>query len=88
MRGLAQESVFRELKLAFCAVPALENLQFDKRFILDTDAIQYEFGAVLSSLENDKGEHPIFYYSRVLNPAEKNYFVTEKEYLAIVPAVE
>ena len=74
--GVSQENAFREIKLALCTAPILAKPRFDKPFVLDTDASQYAVGAVLSQLGDDEKEHPIFYYSRVLTPAEKNYSVT------------
>ena len=85
--GDEQEVAFKELKTVLCSAPILAKPHFDKPFILDTDASQYAVGAVLSQIGCDKQEHPIFYYSRVLTPAEKNYSVTEKECLAMVTAV-
>ena len=69
--GNEQEVAFKELKMVLCSAPILAKPHFDKPFILDTDASQYAVGAVLSQIGCDKQEHPIFYYSRVLTPAEK-----------------
>ena len=73
--------------MVLCSAPILAKPHFDKPFILDTDASQCAVGAILSQIGCDEQEHPIFYYSRVLTPAEKNYSVTEKECLAMVTAV-
>ena len=46
-------------------------------------------GAVLSQEEpNTKEEHPVYYYSRLLNPAERNYSTTDHECLAVIVAVK
>ena len=73
--------------MVLCSVAILAKPHFDKSFFLDTDASQCAVGAVLSQIERDRQEHPIFYCSRVLTPTEKNYSVTEKECLDIVTVV-
>ena len=46
-------------------------------------------GAVLSWKEPDaKEEHSVYYYSRLLNPAEQNYSTTDRECLAVIAAVK
>ena len=55
-------------------------------WILDTDASDVAVGAVLSQIQNGI-ERPIAYYSRTLQPAERNYCVTRRELLAIKDGV-
>ena len=59
---------------------------FKKEFIVQTDASLYAISAVLSQLDDEGTEHPIAYCSRTLNPHERNYTVTKKEYLAVIYA--
>jgi len=51
--------------------------------ILDTDASDVAIGAVLSQKVNDE-ERPIAFFSRVMNPAQKQYCTTRRELLAII----
>ena len=55
--------------------------------ILDTDASIYRIGAVLSQVQNGQ-ERVISYASRTMNKAETNYYVTDKELLAVKYFVE
>ena len=44
---------------------------------------------MLSQKEPDtKEKHPVYYYSRLLNPAEQNYSTTDRECLAVIAAVK
>jgi RNase H-like domain found in reverse transcriptase len=54
------------------------------RFVLDTDASAEQIGCCLFQEQVSGPKLPLGYWSRSLNPAERNYFTTEKECLAIV----
>ena len=51
------------------------------------DASDFAVGAVLGQ-KKDKKFHAIYYASRTLDDAQKNYATTEKELLAVVFAFE
>ena len=51
------------------------------------DASDYAVGVVLGQ-RIGKASHVIYYASRTLNDAQRNYSTTEKEFLAIVFALE
>jgi len=51
------------------------------------DASDYVIGAVLGH-HVDNRQHMIYYASRTLNDAQLNYTTTEKEFLAVVFALE
>jgi hypothetical protein len=57
-------------------------------FILKTDASGYGMGAILSQLDDNRGEQPIAFASRKLQPRELKLATIEKECSAIVWAVE
>ena len=67
--------------------PILIYPDFDKPFVLTTDASNYAIGAVLSQIHDGK-DHPIAFASRTLNKHEINYPTIEKEALAIIWATE
>ena len=81
------ETAFKELKSKFCDMPILKLPDFDRQFILRTDASDTGLGAVL--LQNYDGtDFPIAFASKKLSPAQSSYATTEKECLAIVWALE
>ena len=82
-----QES-FDILRNALISAPILAYPDFNKPFLLMTDASATGLGVVLSQQSEDKQEKVIAYASRVLQPAERNYSVTERECLAVVWAVQ
>ena len=82
------ESAFNLLKRALCEAPILTNPDFNRQFILQTDASDRGIGAVLSQLDDDGKEKPISYFSRKFLPREVRYSTIEKECLAIKLGVE
>ncbi|CAH2226625.1 jg26952, partial [Pararge aegeria aegeria] len=78
---------FENCKTLLTNDPILKYPDFDKDFILTTDASNFAIGAVLSqgTIGSDK---PIAYASRTPNESEINYSTIEKELLAIVWATK
>ena len=74
---------FNEMKNALQTPPILTFPDFNKQFILDTDASFDTIGAVLSQLGDDGYERVIAYGSHSMNSHEKGYCVTRKELLAV-----
>ena len=82
----SQQTSFEALKERLCAHPILLFPDFDKPFMLTTNASDTAIGAVLSQ-EKDNFDHPVAYLSRSLNKAERNYSTTEKECLTVLYAL-
>jgi hypothetical protein len=78
---------FKELKDLLSSSEILAFPDFEKPFILTTDASDHAIGAVLSQGQIGK-DRPITYISRSLNKSEENYATNWKEMLAIVWALE
>ena len=78
---------FEQCKQLLINDPILQYPDYDKQFIVTTDASNFAIGAVLSQKFDNK-ELPIAYASRTLNEHEINYSTTEKELLAIVWATK
>ncbi len=74
---------FENLKALISSHPILKFPEFDKPFKVTTDASDFAIGAVLS-----QHGQPVAFVSRTLNKHEKHYSATDKEFLAIVFAVD
>jgi len=57
--------------------------------MVETDSSSFAIGAILSQTHpSDNKVHPVAFFSRSLNSAERNYSIYDKELLAIVDALE
>ena len=74
---------FDTLKQALCSAPVLGIPDFSQVFAIETDACQTGVGAVL--LQNG---HPLAYVSKPLGAKNQGLSTYEKEYLAILIAVD
>ena len=81
--GREQAKVFETLKKCLTEAPVLSFPDYTKEFVLATDASNVGIGACLMQ-RGTKRMMPIAYASRLLNPAERNYSVTDREALTIV----
>lgn len=79
---------FKELKRKLCSAPVLINPDYTKPFIVQCDASKSGVGGVLAQTNSENIERPICYFSHKLNPAQKNYSITELECLAAVLSVK
>lgn len=77
------QDAFKELKKALCEAPVLALPQFDKPFLVETDASESGIGAVLM-----QEGHPLAYISRHLKGKQLHLSIYEKELLAVVFAVQ
>ena len=71
------------LKAACLQAPILAFPDFDKPFLLETDASGKGLGAVLSQKQADGQYHPIAYASRVMNKTKQRYHSKKQEFLAL-----
>ena len=74
---------FDRLKAACLQAPILAFLDFDKPFLLETDASGKGLGAVLSQKQADGRYHPITYASHVMNETEQRYHSNKQEFLTL-----
>lgn len=79
----AADQTFQSLKMALVSAPVLALPDFSQPFTVETDACDVGIGAVLS-----QQGHPIAYISKALGVKTRGLSTYEKEYLAILLAVD
>ena len=82
------QTAFEEIRRRLVTAPILAFPDYERAFILDTDASDIGIGAVLSQVQEDGSERVIAYVSRVLTKPEQRYCVTRRELLAVVTFVQ
>ena len=90
--GDQQQAAFEHLKEALVSAPILAYPSANGKYILDTDASYFAYGAVLSQLQEDENgieqERVIAYYSKTLSQAEQRYCARRRKLLAIQRSVK
>ncbi|CAB5199859.1 unnamed protein product [Rhizophagus irregularis] len=81
-----QQDTFEWLKQCLTESPILSHPNFEKEFILITDASADGLGAILAQKNDKDKEVVIAYASRSTNKTERNYPITDLECLAICNA--
>ena len=79
------EAAFLDLKSRLASRPILRPPDFSRPFCVAVDASDVAVGACLFQVI-DGIEHPVAFYSKKLNPHQKNYATVEKEALALILA--
>jgi hypothetical protein len=77
------EAAFQALKQALSQSPVLALPNFAKPFTIETDASDSGVGAVLM-----QDGHPLAYFSKALGPKTRGLSTYEKEFMAILLAVQ
>jgi hypothetical protein len=77
------QAAFDDIKVAMTKTPVLALPNFNQAFTVETDACQDGIGAVLMQ----QGQ-PIAYLSKALGQQHKHLSIYEKEFLALIMAVE
>ena len=79
------DASFQELKNRLIKSPILAHYIPDEKLILYTDASNFAAGWILCQIQDGK-ERVLEYGSKVFNPTQQKYCVSDKEMLAIVTA--
>lgn len=83
--GSEQQQAFDQLKAVLCSAPVLILPDPTKPFVLNCDSCKFAIGATLQQ-DHGHGLQPVAYRSKKLSPAERNYDVREREFMAILDA--
>ena len=75
------------LKATCLQAPILAFPDFNKPFLLETDASGRGLGAILSQKQADGQYHPIAYASCMMNETEQRYHSNKQEFLALKWAI-
>ena len=86
--GDDQQAAFDELKARFSSAPVLAMPDLTSPFVVEVYASYFATCAVLSQKVADDLLHPVAFYSKSLNDAERNYEIHDKELLAIIRALD
>ena len=82
----ACQTAFTEIKKRLSTTPILRGPNWALPFHISSDASDTAIGAVLGQ-QDGQALYAIYYISKNLAPAELNYTITEKEFLAIVYSI-
>ena len=74
---------FDAIKQSLMSAPILSIADHDKPFYVVCDASDFAIGCALMQRDADDNERVVYYQSRQLKPAERNYPVHDKELLAM-----
>ncbi|OWY94799.1 reverse transcriptase [Phytophthora megakarya] len=77
------QQAFDAVKLGLTEAPILAVADQDRPFHVVCDASDFAIGCALMQLDHEGLDRVVYYQSRQLNPAERNYPVHDKELLAM-----
>ena len=80
--------MFEGLKKEFTTEPVLVILNLDRKMRVEVDVLYFAIREVLSMSCEDERWRPVAYISKLLNEAERNYEIHNKEMLAIIQCLE
>jgi len=78
------QKAFDKLKKKFKKKPILITPDPTKLFKIFADASNHMTEAVLIQRDNNRVQHPCFFYLKPLSPVKKYYHTSEQEFLAII----
>ena len=78
-----RQDAFEDLKRALTTAPVLSPPDWEQEFHVTLDASGWCLRAILWQNQEDRKEGPIYYASRQMSPAERNYTTMEREVVTI-----
>ena len=86
--GKEQQRSFERIKEKLINAPVLAYPDYDKPFIITTDASKIAIGAVIEQADDKGNLHPIEYFHKTLSKQQQRWHSNDWEYLAIIEAVK
>ena len=83
-----QQRAFKKLKRRFTTELVLVTPNLDKEMRVEAKASDFAIGGMLSIKCEDERWRPVAYISKLLNEAERNYEIYDKEMLVIIRCLE
>jgi hypothetical protein len=84
----SHEKSFRALQKAFFTAPVLATYDYDRKIVLETNALDWASEGVLSQFNDKKTLKPVAYFSAKHSAAECNYEIYDKKLLAIIKCLK
>ncbi len=81
--GKVEQEAFNKLKQIVCEELVLIQPDQTKPFKVEVDASNYAIGAVLMQRDSKNILHPVAYFSKTMNDAQRNYDVYNRELLGL-----
>src|SRR5882672_742675 len=82
-RRQALETLIQKVTTA----PVLAYPDLERPFEMEVDASAYAVGAILFQKDDQGRKQDVGYYSKALNPVERNYNIWDREFLAVIKAL-
>lgn len=83
-----QENTFNDLKAIIANHTSRNQPDLNNPFILIADASELCISAILAQKDDENNLKMIYAFSKTMDPAQRNYSVTDKELLAVVKGIE
>jgi hypothetical protein len=81
-------TAFEYLKQQLISEPILARPNYDKPFLLATDASDYAIGGILGQLDKNGKERVVKYLHKTFSQTERNYGATEREAYAAIWCIQ
>ena len=78
------DKAFEEVKKLVSAAALCAYPDHNKRFVIETDASDYQMGAIIKQEDDNGLLRPVAYFSQKFNKAQLNYSTRDQELLSIV----
>ncbi|MCA9761332.1 MAG: DDE-type integrase/transposase/recombinase [Streptococcus sp.] len=85
--GSMEKKAFERVKTSISKDSTLAIPDYEKPFILTTDASETGLSGILSQMNDRKVEQPVYFFSKKLTESQTRYSATQRELLAVVESM-